>query len=187
MVKFNELAITNDGEFLVLDVSIANHTNYENVYIDSVVIDNQDTYSRFGPSAEPVFIKQFNVDKNSKVFRIRLNKDGLRDTPLQTTLFFVYVTVKGSTKEEPVKYVTNTYVVQPVADLQPVYNETMNIISGDDNHCQDDSKLVDLILKINSLDIALKTGNYPLAIKYWNKFFKNKRLKLITNKRQLND
>ena len=55
MVHFNELTITPDGKYLIIDVSVLSETYYKDIYIDSVVIDNQNTYLSSGPSSEPVY------------------------------------------------------------------------------------------------------------------------------------
>lgn len=64
MVNFNEFRITSDGRTLVIDVSIINHPYCEDVYIDKIQIDNQDTYIGTGPSEEPVYEYIISKDSN---------------------------------------------------------------------------------------------------------------------------
>lgn len=56
MVKFNELKVTNDGKYLIIDVSIKDLQYYTDVYLDEIIIDTQDTYVDNGPSKSPAFI-----------------------------------------------------------------------------------------------------------------------------------
>jgi hypothetical protein len=51
MIDFNELRITPDGKYLIIDVSINNASYYDNVFIKHIVIDTQDTYLHTGPSS----------------------------------------------------------------------------------------------------------------------------------------
>ena len=52
MIKFNELRVTDDGKYLVVDVQIAEDDYYENVYIDQIIIDSDKKFSDFGPVGE---------------------------------------------------------------------------------------------------------------------------------------
>ena len=44
MVQFNELRITPDNRELIIDVSVKDLDIYTNVYLDYIMIDNQDTF-----------------------------------------------------------------------------------------------------------------------------------------------
>lgn len=59
MVIINELRITPDGKNLIVEATVENLEYYKQVYIDSVVIDTQDTYSANGPSNNPVYSVEF--------------------------------------------------------------------------------------------------------------------------------
>lgn len=55
MIRYNELRITPDGKNLIIDVSIDDLKYYSNVFIDSVIIDNEETFSPNGPSSNPIY------------------------------------------------------------------------------------------------------------------------------------
>lgn len=55
MLEFNELRITPDGKCLIVDVQVKDEDYYTNVFLDSIVIDNQGTYLSSGPSSKPIF------------------------------------------------------------------------------------------------------------------------------------
>ena len=59
MVEFKELKITPDGKNLIINASIKDLEYYKDVYIDSVIIDTQDTYLPSGPSSNPIYTKNF--------------------------------------------------------------------------------------------------------------------------------
>ena len=44
MIVFNNIKITQDNKYLIIDAEIEDSTYYKDMYIDQVVIDNQDTY-----------------------------------------------------------------------------------------------------------------------------------------------
>ena len=61
MLHFEELRITPDNKYLIIDVSVDKDEYFDNIVIDSIIIDTQDTYSISGPSSNPVYI--FNVEQ----------------------------------------------------------------------------------------------------------------------------
>ena len=44
MLHFNELRITQDDKYLIIDASVDNQDFYDDIILDSVVIDTQATY-----------------------------------------------------------------------------------------------------------------------------------------------
>lgn len=55
MIIFNESRISPDGKKLIIDVSVDEASYFDDVYISSIVIDNQHTFSGLGPSGDPVY------------------------------------------------------------------------------------------------------------------------------------
>ena len=54
MIKFNELRISADGK-LHLEAQVRDESYFDNVYIDKIIIDNQDTFTISGQSSTPIF------------------------------------------------------------------------------------------------------------------------------------
>ena len=54
MVTFNELRITPDGNTLIIDVAIKDLRYYDNVGLDTILIDTQDAFTAEGPSSKAV-------------------------------------------------------------------------------------------------------------------------------------
>lgn len=52
MVDINELYITPDNKRMIIDVSVKTAPYYDNVYLDSITLDTQDTYVETGVSSE---------------------------------------------------------------------------------------------------------------------------------------
>ena len=51
-----------------------------------------------------------------------------------------------------------------------------------ENECEIPKNFIDSILKYKALELSVRTGNYPLAIKYWNKYFSNSNPNISTIK-----
>ena len=57
MVIFNDLRITPDGQNLFIDVKVAPYKYFENMYISSISIDTEETFSPTGkPSSNAVVV-----------------------------------------------------------------------------------------------------------------------------------
>ncbi len=54
MIHFNELRITEDNKYLIIDVSVDSDSCFDDVTLDTIIVDNQDTYVDNGPSSNPV-------------------------------------------------------------------------------------------------------------------------------------
>lgn len=178
MIHFNELRITSDGRHLIIDVSVLSESYYKNVYIDSIVIDNQDTYVGSGPSSNPVY--QYSVpDVMSKLTEEYVSSKHVRldltptDLPLNG-LLFVYVRTKGTPAADTPCGLDNMTTLGTITNMYPFYQQAMNYIGELANNCSVSQNFTDYILKMKGLELAVRTGNYTDAIKFYNKFFNGK-------------
>lgn len=55
MIVFEELRVTNDGENLIINARVRKEPYYDNVYIDKVIVDTEETYIEGGPSSNAVY------------------------------------------------------------------------------------------------------------------------------------
>ena len=58
MIQFNKLQINREGTKLTIDIAVKDLEYYNNVYIDSISIDTQDTFVNSGPSEKPKYTKK---------------------------------------------------------------------------------------------------------------------------------
>lgn len=200
MLEFRELRVTPDGNHLIIDVAVREHSYYENVFIDSIIIDTQDTYTQNGPSSKPVY--QYKVEEDGvqnlyalpeecscnpilidedksycftygyeegRHVRLMLNT---KDIPLNNMLF-VYAVAKGTPSPDTPCGLDNAIIMQTVVDLYPFYQSTLCFLKELDNGCEVPKGFTDMILRFKALELCIRTGNYPQAIKYWKRFFSN--------------
>lgn len=182
MIKFNELKIENCNKTLVIDASVINLPYYTDIYIESITIDTQDTYVGTGPSSTPLF--NHVVPENQSLKTIRLNLDStVLNAGFDTNLLFVYVSVKGVAAIDVPCGMDNVHTIGVVTNLYPIYKQSIKLLSSISDDCQNPQDLVSFILKLNALDLAIKTCNYVTAIKYWKKYFTGATLNnVLTNK-----
>lgn len=202
MIQFNELRVTPDGKRLIIDASVKDLQYYNDVYIDTIVIDTQDTYMANGPSGNPIFSytvdgtdtiqtveticskykDKFNsvIDSQSdnqesggkKNVRIELDSKTL-GVPLNDTLFFVYVIAKGTPSADTPCGMDNQTTMGVVANLYPFYRTMVGYMREVENDCEIPKSFIDSLLRFYALELSIRTGHYAQAIKYWNKFFKD--------------
>mgnify|MGYP000071302705 FL=1 len=183
MIQFNTLKITKDGKYLIINASVKNLSYYTNVLIGSIAIDNQDTYSASGPSSNPIYKHSFagkdlvtNKDiAGFKNISITVSAKELLDTngDLSDDILYVYLRAVGTPSADTPCGMDNVNTLGVALNLRPIYNNGINYIKQVESTCEIPKDFIDFILRYKALDLALKTGNYIQANKYWNKFFKN--------------
>ena len=172
MVHFNELRIYN--QHLIIDVSVLEEAYYANVFLDSIVIDNQNTYVGNGPSSNPIY--EYTIpDEESRLthqtisrkhFRIELDANDIN--PMD--MLFVYVRTKGTPAPDTPCGLDRKTTLGTVVDMLPFYQQGMQYTRELGNTCNTPKGYTDFILKLKALEMSVKTGNYTKAIEYFNSF-----------------
>ena len=261
MVQFQELKITPDGKKLIIDVSVKDSKYYTNVYLDKILIDNQDSFLESGPSSSAIifpiiqdgyklvevvdddftaetetyytykgtleegvyydfskvtiedtfegtpivldFIGQdysFDYDSGDLKGRTFIFKDGdLVESPLKIKtirmeinytellynlnqdLLFVYVKIKGTPSIDTPCGMDNITTLGVVSNLYPLYQHAFSYIKELSNTCSIPKNFINYILQYKAFELAVKTGHYTKAIKYWKKFFMGIKDSVITS------
>lgn len=200
MIIFNNIKITQDNKYLIIDAEIENSTYYKDMYIDSVIIDNQDTYIQNGPSSNPIYTYKAQPQSNdiytsddlankvtdedgsnvyddkdtqsySKEVHLKLDKQDLIE--IENNMFFIYIIAGGTpSPDTPCGYDTNV-VMKAVINTYPLYNTMMQYLKQLGDTCNTPFGIIDKILQIKMLDASIQTGNNLKAIQIWNKYFRN--------------
>ena len=178
MIQFNTLSINPEGTELIIDVSVKSSMYYESIYIDKIVIDTQDTYTENNPSSNPVYT--YTATSNKKSINLKL-KDTDILASLNKDLLFVYVVTKGNPALDVPCGEDNKITLGVICNLYPIYQQSVNYLKELTNNCEIPKNFINYILRYKGLQLAIKTGHYTEAIKYWNWFFKESNNAVITN------
>lgn len=162
MLQFNELRITPDRKYLVIDVQVQPLDYYENIVVDTIVIDTQKTFSETGPSSKPFMTIDCEGAKHVRKF---IDIDTLADN-----LFFVYAIASGEPAEDTPCGMSGFLIMGVAYDKYPIYLQGMKLLN-EIGGCEPARNLIDYILQRKAFDISLQTGNYAKAIEYWNAFY----------------
>ena len=182
MIRFNELKIENN--YIIIDVQIEEEKYFKDMYIDSIVIDTQDTFIANGPSSKAIYTKTFNtntdVNKEEIVYtqgtdkynRVRIYIDGKDlNVDIHKTMFFVYVIAGGTpAADTPCRWDENK-ALHTLVDTQVLYNNMIQYVKELNKDCSTPDNFINAILQFNAIDLALKTNQYPLAIDLWKRFY----------------
>lgn len=182
MIRFNELKIENN--YIIIDVQIEEEKYFKDMYIDSIVIDTQDTFIANGPSSKAIYTKTFNTDTDvnkeeivytqgtDKYNRVRIYIDGKNlNVDIHKTMFFVYIIAGGTpTADTPCRWDENK-ALHTLVDIQVLYNNMIQYVKELNKDCSTPDNFINAILQFNAIDLALKTNQYPLAIDLWKRFY----------------
>lgn len=206
MVIINELRITPDGKNLIIDASIENLSYYKNVNIAAVIIDTHDTYIPSGPSNRAIFHNSYEGDDgvvstiddcasiktedscecNGIITNQKYGKKHIRlvltdkelGVCLDNNIFFVYIVTNGIPSPCTPCGMDNLYTMGVVYNKRPIYNMGMGYVKELADTCSMPKNFIDYILRYKAFELSLRTGNYPIAIDYWKKFFSGKTLSI---------
>lgn len=201
MISFNELRITPDSKYLVIDVQVQNLNYYKDVYLDSIHIDTQQTFIETGPSNKPIY--SYVVPDNEQFIYIQncgcrviteqeedILVDEFSDTKhirqfididsIGNNLFFVWVVTKGNPTEDTPCGMKDAVTLGVVYNKLPIYNISMKYINSIEG-CNIPREFMDFIFRKKAFETCLEVGNYNQAIKYWNKFFTDIKESQVSN------
>lgn len=196
MLHFNTLRYSNNGKNIIIDVAVNDELYYKDVYIDSIIIDTQDTYIDNGPSSNAIFT--YKVPEISKVYtediipvktedksQVYIKNGYTRkhvrlEIPVKSlgiyadkSMLFVYAVATGKAAIDTPCGMDNTITLGTIINIANIYNYLISYIREIEEDCSKPNNFIDLMLRYKALELSIKTGNYILAIKYWRRFFQN--------------
>ena len=194
MIHYNNLYITEDSKCLV-DVAIDEESYYENIYLDKIAIDTQDTYVPNGPSdkAKIFTIRKESLDKvyadgkeiyvddhyiyvqgtdKLKHIKLYLTTQDL-EVNLSKDMLFVYTIATGTPAPDTPCNCDVNKILSIVYNDYEVYKSIIPLVKEISNECNNSVAFINKELQLKAIEYAIKSGNYLLAIKYWRKYFMN--------------
>lgn len=198
MIVFNECRIDKEGKNLIIDASIENLEYFNDMSISALIIDTEDTFTDGRPSDNYIYKKEFEIQSDNNTIldladsanitilsseisnnklrniRVSLTAKDLNLNNLSNNIFFVYIETAGIPDPSTPCGLDNKVSMAVALDFRPIYNRSIGYINELDSNCNIPKGFIDTILRIKALELSLKTGNYHIAIKQWNKLFKNK-------------
>ena len=165
MVQFNELKFIAPN-ILQVNAQVIDLAYFDNVYIDSIIIDTEDTYCESGPSSNPAF--SYQVPENTKEVRYAFDLSNfLCNNP---KMLFVWITAKGIPSQDTPCGLDKIATMQAVVDLTIIYEEAMRnlrcVLNGcgcNNTKCVVDANFANFSLQYFRMETALKVGDWATA------------------------
>lgn len=164
MIDFKHLEFLN-SKTLRVSVEVKDLDYYTNVYIDSIIIDTEDTVCETGPSDNPA--RTIHYDGNLKSINTTIDvSDIVSDGP---KMLFVYIRCTGTPAVNTPCGLDNQDSMMPVVDYQSVYDSALKLARCTskcgcaDGNCHIDVVFANFALQYFRMEQGLKNGNWSDA------------------------
>ena len=175
MVKFEDLRITDENK-LVIYAHIDERDYFDNVYIDEVIIDSADTFTKTGPSDKPIYRKTYS--RPVKIVDTTITPAEIAGTGADFSFgpFFVYIHTVGAPAPNTPCGMDNELTIGVAINLFPIYKEGMRYLKEVYNSCEVPSAFADFILRYKALIMAIRFKDYCQVVKLWKLLFAKRKL-----------
>lgn len=189
MVIFDELRVTNDGEYLIIDARVREEFRNKGVKIIDVVVGNQNTY-RNGESNGVHINLDLNMAENSgeDVKRVYLKlsafdltdfqyDDPKKEVDLKEDLIYVYIETTPYTGTDTCNMpcdMIQTLNIGVTLYMGYIYNNFltyMNDLNRQTCEAKVPQGLIDMLLKFTALTTAVDSKHFDKANEFFNKWF----------------
>jgi len=167
MVQFNNLEFITPKSLRV-NAEVLDLDYFASVYIDSIIIDTEDTVCETGPSDNPPFVLALSPTKslNTIVNVSTLVENGPK-------MLFVYLHCTGAPYPEPPCGLDKQDTMKPVVDYASVYEEALKLARCVskcgclDGNCTVDTAFANFSLQYFRLVSALENNDVRAAYDAW--------------------
>lgn len=156
MIQFNDLQFLT-SKTLRINAEVIDLEYYNSVYIDSIIIDTEDTVCETGPSSDPPF--SIDIEGSPKSVNMTLDVSTLLANGPK--MLFVYVRCAGVPYPEPPCGLDNQDTMMPVVDYSTIYDKALAIARCNgkcgcvDGNCEIDTQFANFALQYFRLKEAL--------------------------------
>lgn len=185
MIIFDQLRISDDGKRMYINAHVNKADYFNDIYIDSIVIQTADKVSETDPglpTSDYVYIKK--AEENAKELNLVLEASDLSRSwesdpkaiafnrgDMSKTLFFVYIKCKGTPGSCTPCRLDEETTLGVVFDENVLHQRVMDYTKELVADCSIPSAFIDFILLWNAFKSAIETEHYIPAIKFFNMMF----------------
>ena len=185
MIIFDQLRISDDGKRMYINAHVNKADYFNDIYIDSIVIQTADKVSETNPglpTSDYIYIKK--VEENTKELNLVLEASDMSRSwesdpkaiafgrgDMSKTLFFVYIKCKGTPGSCTPCRLDEETTLGVVFDENVLHQKVMDYTKELVADCSVPSAFIDFILLWNAFKSAIETEHYIPAIKFFNMMF----------------
>ena len=175
MVRFNDLKISYDGRCFTVYLSIDSASYYKERYITDIYIDSDSTFNNsVSPSDKAIHIEMPNGKSRTfrKVFSASELSKIINTKTLKNHMLYVFVELDGPILGTAPCGSDSDMFLGIAVDWNSLYHNSLPYMKQIVKDCCSIPKeFIDYILRMKSLEMALKTGHYTVAKNIWDRFF----------------
>ena len=185
MIIFDQIRISDDGKRMYINAHVNKADYFNDIYIDSIVIQTADKVSETDPglpTSDYVYIKK--AEENAKELNLVLEASDLSRSwesdpnaiafgrgDMSKTLFFVYIKCKGTPGSCTPCRLDEETTLGVVFDENVLHQRVMDYTKELVADCNVPTAFIDFILLWNAFKSAIETEHYIPAIKFYNMMF----------------
>lgn len=180
IIQFDDFSISNNGQYLTIDLSIKNKPYYNNLTIKEIYLDTEKTF-KLG-SKENAIWEATDIPENATTYTndLFILNDilSLDVKSFNDGLLFLTVVVDGEVGSDAPCGYDNATSIAVTYPKHLIYNKALSMLRELDG-CEPPQHLINWFLRTKMIDYAIETGNYSIAQQYWTQFQKSN----VTSKR----
>ena len=164
MIQFNDLKFLT-SKTLRINAEVIDLEYYNNVYIQSIIIDTEDTVQETGPSDNAPFV--LNLTGQPRSINTTIDVSSLVEG--SPKMLFVYIRCAGVPTTDTPCGLDNQDTMQIVIDYQQVYNIALKLAKCVtkcgcvDGACAIDTNFANFALQYFRMEEGIKNGNWSDA------------------------
>ena len=170
MINFSQCRVSWDGRYLYITANIEPMDYFTNVFIDSVTVDTQDTFTTTGPSSKPAYT--YTSEGDQKEVSLALEYRDLGLGLLKDKMLFIWVTAKGTPSADTPCGMDSSMKLCVAFNESQLFNKGLSLIKELSNTCEIPSGLTNWTLMTSAFKLALDSGDFTAAIDLWNTLIK---------------
>lgn len=185
MLIFDQLRISDDGKRMYINIHVNNASYFDNIYLDEITIMTSDKVSETDPkipTSDYIYHQVFEgslkeaalvltAEDFIKSWEENLSSMKFSQKEMSSTLFFVYVKVKGTPDACTPCTLDEEVTVGVTFDINVLYQRVMGYTKQLAQDCSVNQGFIDFILLWHAFKAAVETEHYIDAIKFFNMLF----------------
>lgn len=181
MIRFNELAISNNGRNLIIDAEVRDMPYYKNgddftVFIDKIYVVVAGQYTDMSDAEKPDnHVYEISMGDDEELHKYRTVLTDREVCGLHDELLYVIVKTKGTFADGTPCGMDDEYTLGAVYWEGPIYHKFMDDICELGKRCVIPRDFIDTHLRLVALKAAIEAGQYVAAARIWDEFFKHGR------------
>lgn len=179
MLQWNELRITPDGKYLIIDVEVQSQSYYKNIFINTLSLQ---VYSKIDSSTTLYIWRDYEAIATEEEAYKEVGVQGMKYKRLRKAidiedlsdcLFYITATNTDDFEEDTPNGLKQTVIHGVSYNKYLLYSQSIKALRAMDN-CIPNKDVINYILQFKMFELALETGDKDTAITYWNKCVRGK-------------